>query len=105
MANVIYGDESLADKTPDNKLIAAVEAMTRPVHAEIISNDLIMPDQQIAVLTTIDEYGYATLGDCMAALQPHDRPVAALIALAELGLIAFDREADFDVHLTVWRVR
>lgn len=41
----------------------------------------------------------------MAALQPHDRPVAALIKLAELGLVAFDRKAEFDAHLTVWRIR
>ena len=41
----------------------------------------------------------------MTALRPHDRPVAALIALAELGLTAFDREADFDEHLCVWRLR
>jgi hypothetical protein len=79
--------------------------MKRPVHAMIISNDLISPDNQVAVFSTIDRNGTATLGECMASMQPHDRPVAALIALAKMGLIAFDREAEFDEHLTVWRIR
>jgi hypothetical protein len=105
MATTIYGDKTVADKTPDKKLLAVLDAMSRPVHAMIISTDLVTPDQQVAVFATIDRYGTATLGECMAALQPHDRPVAALIALAELGLIAFDREAEFDEHVTVWRIR
>ncbi len=105
MASSIYGEDTFLDKTPDKKLLAAVQAMTKPVHPEIISNDRVTPDQQISVLSVIDEYGYATLGECISVLQPHDRPVATLIALAELGLIGFDRDADFDEHLRVWRIR
>lgn len=106
MASTIYGEHSLADKTPhDKKLLAVLDAMQRPVHPMILSTDVVTPDQMVVVFATVDACGTATLGECMAALQPHDRPVAALIALAELGLIAFDREAEFDEHLTVWRIR
>lgn len=105
MASAIYGEDRLADKTPDKKLIAAAEARKRPVHPMIIRNDLVSPDQQVALFATIDELGTATLGECMAALQPHDRPVAALIWLAEIGFIAFDRSGEFDQHVTVWRIR
>ncbi len=105
MATTIYGDAAVADKTPDKKLLAVLDAMTRPVHPMILSTDALTPDQMVKVFATIDAYGTATLGECMAALLPHDGPVAALIALAELGLIAFDREADFDEHLTVSRIR
>lgn len=105
MASTIYGEDRLADKTPDKKLLAVLDAMTRPVHPMILATDALTPDQMVNVFATIDAYGTATLSECMTALQPHDRPVAALIALAELGLIAFDREADFDEHLTVWRIR
>jgi len=105
MASAIYGEDRLADKTPDKKLIASAEARKRPVHPMIIRNDLVSPDQQIALFATIDACGTATLGECMVALQPHDRPVAALIWLAEIGFIAFDRSGEFDEHVTVWRVR
>lgn len=105
MATTIYGEDRLADKTPDKKLLTVLDAMTRPVHPMILSTDAVTPDQMVAVFSVIDAYGTATLGECMAALQPHDHPVAALISLAEIGLIAFDREADFDEHLTVWRIR
>lgn len=102
MAMPFYGDESLADKTPD-KLLDSLAS--RPIHSDIIASDLISPDGQIAVLAAIDEHGYAALEDCIAALEPHDRPVAALIALAEAGRIAFDPSMPFDRHLRVWRVR
>lgn len=105
MASTIYGEDHLADKTPDKKLLAVLDAMTRPVHPMILSTDAMTPDQMVNVFAAIDAYGTATLAECTAALQPHDRPVAALIVMAELGLIAFDREADFDEHLTVWRIR
>lgn len=76
MASAIYGEDPLADKTPDKKLIAAAEARKRSVQPMIIRNDL----------------GSAGLGECVAAMQPHDHSVAGLIALSEMGLIAFDRE-------------
>lgn len=76
MASAIYGEDRLADKTPDKKLSAAAEARKRPLHPMIIRNEL----------------GSATLGECVAAMQPHDYPFAGLIALSEMGLIAFDRE-------------
>ena len=105
MATTIYGDAAVADKTPDKKLLAVLDAIQRPVHPMILSTGVVTPDQMVAVFSVIDAQGTATLAECMAALQPHERPVAALIALAELGLIAFNREADFDEHLTVWRIR
>lgn len=45
MAYAIYGEDRLADKTPDKKLITAAEARKPPVHPMIIRNDLVSPDQ------------------------------------------------------------
>lgn len=95
-----------ATKALENNPLGSEGVALEHFHPQIGMVELVTPDQQVALLTTIDENGgYATLGDCMAALQPHDRPIAALISLAELGLIEFDREDDFDEHLTVWRIR
>jgi hypothetical protein len=102
VATPIYCDESPADKTPD-KVLDLLAA--QPFHLDVLASDLISPDWQTALLTAIEVHGYASLDDCIAAIEPHERPVAALIAPAEAGRIAFDSSMPFDRHLRVRRAR
>jgi len=100
MAIAIYGGLAAYDKTNP-----PLSPNFETVHPGIVGNALVSPDEQIALLSWLHEQGgFAPLGDCAAALPDHPRPVAALIALAEAGLVRFDPETAFDAHCIVRRV-
>lgn len=105
MADAIYSGTRAHDKTIPILPAGLSPANFETVHPGIVGNALVSPDEQIALLSLLDEQGgYAPLGDCLAALPDHPRPVAALIALAEAGVVVFDPEAAFDAHCIVRRV-
>lgn len=88
MADAIYSGVNALHKTIPTLQAGLSPANCETVHPGIVGNALVS----------------APLGDCLAALSDHPRPVAALIALAEAGLVRFDPEAAFDAHCIVRRV-
>jgi hypothetical protein len=106
MAESIYGDESPRHKTSKFSLNTnpPTKLLGQPLpHSGIVADALISPDDQIAVLCAIDATGDATLADCAAALPDHSQPISAIVALAAMGVIAFDQNAPFDAHIRVRR--
>ncbi len=105
MADAIYAGGNAHHKTIPILPAGLSPANFETVHPGIVGNALVSPDEQIALLSWLDEQGgFAALGDCAAALPDHPRPVAALIALAEAGVVRFARDAAFAATCVVRRV-
>jgi len=61
------------------------------------------PEVQVALLTAVDEAVIAELGDLAGVIPDHPRPISAVLALVDAGLLALDLQAGFDASLRVWR--
>lgn len=102
MADGHYGDDVAILKSIPLPVLSDVSGS---VHHGIVANALVSPDEQVAVLTLLEESGgSAPLADCAAVLADHPRPIAALIGLAEAGLVTLDQHAAFDANCIVTRV-
>ncbi|WP_154678316.1 hypothetical protein [Microvirga massiliensis] len=58
----------------------------------------------MTLLRAVDEEAGTTLGDLIAAIPDHPRPVAAILVLIEAGWLMEELRAPFDEHLRIWRV-
>jgi hypothetical protein len=75
---------------------------TRP-HPGLVEHPFVSPEEQVTILAAVDEAVVAELGDLIAALPHHPRPITAVLALIEAGLLAVDFQAPFDSSVRIWR--
>ncbi|MBM1174556.1 hypothetical protein [Microvirga arabica] len=75
---------------------------TRP-HPGLVEHPFVSPEDQVTILTAVDEAVVAELGDLITALPHHPRPITAVLALVETGLLAVDFHAPFDSNVRIWR--
>jgi len=97
MADAIYAGGNAHHKT--NPMLPAGLSPANcleAVHPGIVGTALVSPDERGAGFARLDEQGgSAAFGECVAALPDHRRPVAALIALAEAGIVRRAPDAAF----------
>lgn len=98
MAEAIYGGPVPAGKTARTVLADPV-----PPHPDLVLHPLVGPDVQIALLAAVDAAGGASLGALAEAIPGHDRPISAVLALVDAGLLALDCASPFDASCRVWR--
>jgi len=89
-------------RNPDPGAGPAHEPGTRR-HPGLVVHPFVSPEDQVTILTAVDEAGVAELGDLVAALPYHPRPITAILALIEAGLLAIDFRAPFDSNVRIWR--
>jgi hypothetical protein len=73
------------------------------VHPGLIEHPDLTPEVQVALLAAVDEAVIAELGDLACVIPDHPRPISAVLALVDAGLLALDLQAGFDASLSVWR--
>lgn len=65
----------------------------------------VSPDDLVAVMTALDEFGgVREIGELAEAIPGCTRPISAILALVDAGLLAIDCEAHFDASTQVTRV-
>ena len=69
----------------------------------VVQHVLISATTQINILRIVEETGSATVGDVVATLTGHPDPVAAILVMAELGLLVLDIRGVVDAHTVVRR--
>ena len=99
MATAIYGGP-LSARNGD----PAVFSTPTLAHPGLVAHPLITAEVQVCLLATIDETGDATLDDLARAIPDHDRPVSAVLALVDAGVLGIDLAAPFDASCRVWRL-
>jgi hypothetical protein len=68
-----------------------------------VEHPFVSPEDQVTILAAVDDAGVVELGDLIAALPHHPRPITAVLALIEAGLLAVDFHASFDSPVWIWR--
>jgi hypothetical protein len=68
-----------------------------------VSPPIVSPEDQVAILAAVDDAGTVELGDLIATLSHHPRPITAILTLIEAGLLAVDFHAPFDSNIRIWR--
>jgi len=76
---------------------------TVPIQHGLVTDTRVSPDFQIGVLSRIDETGSATIGDLAGLFAGYTRPVAAIVAMAEAGVVAIEPVPVIDANTTVIR--
>lgn len=62
------------------------------------------PDEAVIIMATLEaEGGTSTIGDLACAIAASPRPVSAILALADAGLLELDLAAPFDAAMRVRR--
>jgi len=89
-------------RNPDPSAGSAHEPSTRK-HPGLVEHPFGSPEDQVAILSAVDDAVAAELGDLIAALPHHPRPITAVLALVEAGLLAVDFHAPFDSNVRIWR--
>jgi hypothetical protein len=69
----------------------------------LVEHPFVSPEDQVTILAAVDDAGVVELGDLIAALPHHPRPITAVLALIEAGLLAVDFHASFDSPVWIWR--
>lgn len=65
----------------------------------------VTPEELVAIMAALEEEGGTrTLGDLALAIPTSARPISAVLALADAGLLAFDPGAPFDAMIRVTRI-
>ena len=77
--------------------------MSAPIQHGLVTDTRVSPDFQIGVLSRIDETGSATIGDLAGLVPGYTRPVAAIVAMAEAGVVAIEPVAVIDANTVVTR--
>jgi hypothetical protein len=72
-------------------------------HPGLVMHPFVSPEDQVTILAAVDEAVVAELGDLIEALPHHPRPITAVLALIEAGLLAVDFHAPFDSSVRIWR--
>jgi hypothetical protein len=72
-------------------------------HPGLVMHPFVSPEDQVAILAAVNEAVVVELGDLVAALPHHPRPITAILALIEAGLLAVDFRAPFDSNVRIWR--
>ncbi|MPR09317.1 hypothetical protein [Microvirga tunisiensis] len=72
-------------------------------HPDLAAHPFVSPEDQVTILAAVNEAGVVELGDLIAALPHHPRPITAILALIEAGLLAVDFRASFDSPVRIWR--
>jgi hypothetical protein len=115
MADAVYGGPAPACKCDcDLTPVAAPPVPRNPAaphrpaphglnHPGLVRHPLITPDVQVRLLQAADAEAGVTLGDLVAAIPDHPRPVAAILALIEAGWLMEELRAPFDANLRIWR--
>jgi hypothetical protein len=95
----------LPDHRPRNPApnAEAAHAHNTRQHADLVTHSLVSPEDQVTILAAVDDTVVAELGDLIAALPHHPRPITAILALIEAGLLAVDFRAPFDSPVRIWR--
>ena len=73
------------------------------LHPGLIEHPDLTPEVQVALLAAVDEAVITELGDLASVIPDHPRPISAVLALVDAGLLALDLQAGFDASLSVWR--
>lgn len=76
---------------------------TAAVHPGLVEHPDLTPEVQVALLAAVDEAVIAELGDLACAIPDHPRPISAVLALVDAGLLTLDLQAGFDASLRVCR--
>ena len=95
----------LPDHSPRNPALSAGPAhkpATRQ-HPDRVTPPFVSPEHQVTILAAVNGAGVVELGDLIAALPLHPRPITAILALVEAGLLAVDFHASFDSPVWIWR--
>ena len=108
MVKPIYGGAMPSDN-PAIAARPAVFARARagqlpPSHHGVVDHPMLTPDDQVAILHAVDLEGFLGIGDLAAAIPNHVRPISAILALVDAGLLEIDAAAAFDASLRIWRV-
>lgn len=69
----------------------------------LVQHETLTPETQIQIFSLIDEQGWCTVGDVIASLPDHPRPVTALGALAAAGVIELHVDRLIDEHTRLTR--
>lgn len=100
--------KSRAHPAPDFSPISSKSAeKASPLPPSVLSLRArgVSPDDLVAVMTALDEFGgVREIGDLAGAIPDCTRPISAILALADAGLLAIDCEAPFDASTQVTRV-
>lgn len=89
-------------RNPDPGAGLAYEPGTRQ-HPGLVEHPFVSPEDQVMILAAVDEAVVVELGDLITALPHHPRPITAILALIEAGLLAVDFHAPFDSSVRIWR--
>ncbi len=70
--------------------------------ASVCSDDDLLVGPAAQMLVQIARAGSCGLGELVAAIPDHPRPLAAVIALVDAGLLALDLDAPLGPDMRVW---
>ena len=76
---------------------------TVPIRHGLVADARVSPDFQIGILSRIDETGRATIGDLVGLVLGYMQPVAAIVAMAEAGVVAIEPVPVIDANTVVTR--
>ncbi|HEV7436769.1 MAG TPA: DUF4357 domain-containing protein [Pseudorhizobium sp.] len=89
MAEAILGGGDAA-RNYKTDLLTSSAPITASQLPGLVPHPLLTPDDQVRILSLIDETGSATLGDLMAALVSHERPATAVLELVAAGALSIE---------------
>ncbi|MGP9819359.1 hypothetical protein ACTZWW_05035 [Salinarimonas sp. NSM] len=84
---------------------ASVPPPTNPLQLPFALPEEVTPDEFVAIIAALEEEGGTrTLGDLALAIPASARPISAILALADAGVVVFDAAAPFDAMIQVTRI-
>jgi hypothetical protein len=107
MPDFFYAGAAASRKLPcDLPVASPLPAGTpslQPGAAVPAAHPELTPEIRDALLAAVDRAGIAGIGELAAAIPHHPRPISAVLALVDTGLLALDLQSGFDASLRVWR--
>ena len=93
------------DPNPRNPALSAGPAHKPGTwqHPGRVTPPFVSPEDQVTILAAVTGASAMELGGLIAALPLHPRPITAILALVEAGLLAVDFHASFDSPVWIWR--
>ena len=98
MAAAIYGG-----LVPACNTVRPFRAGHDASHPDLVDHPHLTPEVQVALLAAIEETGDASLGDLAGAVPGCERPISAVLALVDAGILILDVAAPFDASCRVRR--